>query len=407
MANLTHHRPNAPNRVHRPSAARIEVMPRLVALQQTAGNQAIQRMLRSGDLSPRALLGLQSTLGNQVVQHLLNSQRNPDRQNAIALEGSPDHARSGPGPGVVQRDVTGSTQTKWRSNEPKKPGLFDRDKASKRKLVAIHKEIDDLISSLIRSPYDTTLHSKLEKRIKELLHDPIAAPLQTALLDVLDDVESGKLLTEAELAGLIKKQIASMSEQEKADLFPKDSDDLQGDDERKAELRRIILSAVATHVGRQTNRTVKGSARKNPEEIKQVIRTFIQSGLSGGQWCGRGLCIALASHTKGGVEKSVGPTKEIVWNHSFRDLGKGRFKDASWKQFFQPQDTAGLPPIFEGTPADFRDMFTKKFKDSKKAAPVGAIENYLNFIRIKQAEDSTTQSDTTSTPGGGNKEGMG
>jgi hypothetical protein len=46
--------------------------PVLVA-QQTLGNRAVQRHLRSGTISPRLILGQQRTLGNQAVQRLLLS----------------------------------------------------------------------------------------------------------------------------------------------------------------------------------------------------------------------------------------------------------------------------------------------------------------------------------------------
>ena len=46
----------------------------LLALQRSVGNQAVQRQLRQGSLSPRLIVGQQHTLGNQAVQRLLRSQ---------------------------------------------------------------------------------------------------------------------------------------------------------------------------------------------------------------------------------------------------------------------------------------------------------------------------------------------
>src|SRR3712207_3250761 len=82
MAETDGHQEWMSQREQRPPAAADQVQsdavgptnPLLVA-QQTVGNQAVQRQLRGGALSPRVILGQQQTLGNQAVQRMLRSAR--------------------------------------------------------------------------------------------------------------------------------------------------------------------------------------------------------------------------------------------------------------------------------------------------------------------------------------------
>ena len=78
MAETTGEQERTPQREQRaPAAAEQGLAPAgpatnpILALQQTAGNQAVQRHLRSGAIPPHLILGQQRTLGNQAVQRLL------------------------------------------------------------------------------------------------------------------------------------------------------------------------------------------------------------------------------------------------------------------------------------------------------------------------------------------------
>src|SRR5687768_2227690 len=45
----------------------------MLAQQQTIGNQAVQRQIRTGTVPPGVILGQQGTLGNQAIQRLLRA----------------------------------------------------------------------------------------------------------------------------------------------------------------------------------------------------------------------------------------------------------------------------------------------------------------------------------------------
>lgn len=244
----------------------------------------------------------------------------------------------------VQRSLSRQTLSSWRENAAKKTAQPSRKKA--------FAEITQLIEEGLRSPNFNP--QPLKEAVQRLMGDPEFAKYQPALKAVLDDIRDDEQLSLTEIIGFLRAH--------RDELLPPGAGDLS--DGKLRELRERILRNYLSQ---------RGLTRGEMNNL-QRIKGIAARGIIEGQWVARGLCEEAINAYPGGGAKNINPRNNgstIRWNHHVFVTGEA-VCDPTWKQFFKLGDTAGKPPIFEGTADEFRAL----------GLPEEDTRQYLRFLGV-------------------------